>query len=110
MLKKNKEVTVYNKILPTFKSVHVDGAYGGITTRGFINVSFFAERSPIPTSSTFVVTQDDKIGDFIKNSEESKVGLIREFEAGIFMDIEVAKALVSLLSQKVSELEKALKK
>lgn len=102
---KFKKVTVHNKILPTYRSVHVDGAYGGITSRGLINISLFAERSPIPKSSVFQITEENQIGDFVKHSSESKEGIIREFEVGFYMDINIAKALNNLLSAKISEYE-----
>jgi len=101
------EIVIHNKILPTYKGVHVDGAYGGITTRGLINISFFSERSPIPTGSVFTITEQGKLGELIGDFEGSKKGIVREFEIGVYMDITIAKALAVLLNSKVEELESA---
>lgn len=106
-MKKNQEIVIHNKILPTYKGVHVDGAYGGLTTRGLINISFFAERSPIPTGSVFEITPEDRMGSLLRDLDESKKGIIREFEVGVYMDIQIAKALALLLTEKIEELEKA---
>ena len=48
-----KTITIHNKISSDFREIHVDGAYGGLTPRGLINLNFYAERAPIPKSSEF---------------------------------------------------------
>src|SRR5687768_6584573 len=91
------KVTIHNKISTSYKSYHVDGAYGGITPKGLISLQFFSERFPIPKSSDFSVS-NGRIGERIVDSTDSKVGIIREYESGIFMDINVAKEMIVLLS------------
>ena len=100
-----KKLTIHNKISPNYKSYHIDGAYGGITTRGYISLSFYAERGPIPKSTDFEVIENTglkKIGD----SEDSKKGILREFEVGVYLDINTAKELHTYLENKIKELEK----
>lgn len=104
---KNK-VTIYNKISPNYRQIHVDGAYGGLTTRGLINLSFYAERLPIPKASDFDITEQGTVGNFSSNSEDSKTGIIREYDFGIYMDLPAAKSLVDFLSTKITELQKLL--
>lgn len=103
------DIEIHNKISGTYRQVHVDGAYGGITPRGLLNLSFFAERVPIPKSTEFKLTDRGQVGDLIKNSADSKEGVLREFEFGIYFNIDVAKALVVLLSDKINQLEGLLK-
>jgi hypothetical protein len=105
MEEQNKKVTIHNKISNTYREIHVDGAFGGITPRGLINLSFYAERTPIPKSSEFKIT-DKRIGELIKNSSDSKTGILREFEFGIYTDINVAKSLIKLLTEKINDFEK----
>ncbi|MEO6961293.1 MAG: hypothetical protein ABIY90_04955 [Puia sp.] len=102
------QITIHNKISQNYKEIHVDGAFGGITPRGLINLSFFAERAPIPKSSEFVLN-DGRVGDFIENSIDSKKGILREFEVGIYMSLEVVKSLIEMLGKQASELEAILK-
>ena len=101
-------LTIHNKVSSNFREVHVDGAFGGITPQGLMNLSFYAERFPIPKSSNFKV-ENNKIGTLISNSEDSKKGILREYEFGIYMTAEVAKSLIILLSGKIVELEKMKK-
>ena len=104
-----QKVTIHNQISPNYKQVHVDGAFGGLTTRGLINLSFYAERLPIPKSSDFEISEQGTVGTLLTNSEDSKNGIIREYDFGVYMDINAAKSLIEFLSQKVSDLENALK-
>lgn len=104
-----KTITIHNKISANFREVHIDGAYGGATGRGLINLSFYAERAPIPKSSEFAIKEDNTIGELISNSADSKTGILREYEFGVYMDIAVAKALVTLLSDKIDFIETKVK-
>lgn len=98
------EITVYNKISHNFRELHVDGAYGGLTPKGLININFYAERFPIPKSIVHNLLDKTSI-----DSEDSKVGLIREFEFGIYMDLNVAKQISDFLLNKISEFEQITK-
>ena len=108
-LKDANKITVHNKILNNYRSVHIDGAYGGVTSRGLINVSFFAERQPIPKSSDFAIKSSGHLGDLISNDSFSKQGIIREFEFGVYMDANVAQSLITFLQAKLTDLENIVK-
>lgn len=105
-----KKLTIHNKISAIFREIHVDGAYGGLTPRGLINLNFYAERAPIPRSSEFEITAENTLGKSLGDSEDSKTGILREYEFGIYMDIAVAKAIITLLTNKISEYETAINK
>ena len=40
----DNQIIFYNKISPNFKEIHVDGAFGGVTPKGDMNLNFYAER------------------------------------------------------------------
>jgi len=103
-MEKNK-ITIHNKISHNYRQIHVDGAFGGITSRGLVNISFFAERSPIPKSSEYEIVEN-QLGPLLSNSDDSKSGMIREFEFGIYTDINVAKQLIEMLTKQVEIFEK----
>jgi len=105
---RREKVTIHNKISANYRELHIDGAFGGITTRGYINLSFYAERTPIPRGTDFSVTKEGTIGNKIADSQDSKEGILREFEFGVYMDINTAKSLVDFLKSKIEDLEKAL--
>jgi hypothetical protein len=103
------QITFHNKISPNFRELHVDGAYGGITPRGFLNLNFYAERRPIPKSSDFKIISESKVGDKIRDSDDSKTGILREYEFGIYMDVRTAKQLVKFLTSRIEEVESLMK-
>jgi hypothetical protein len=106
---KSGKVTFHNKILQTFKSYHVDGAYGGITPRGLIALSFFTERFPIPKSQDYEIVDGGRVGSKISDSEDSLIGIIRQYEVSVYMDVNVCRELINLLTSKLSEYDAIVK-
>jgi hypothetical protein len=107
--KQGKTIVFHNKIASNFQEFHVDGAFGGVTPRGLISIGFFAERFPIPTSTEFSLSEGGQIGGKIKDGDDSKSGILREFQTGIFMDLNTARELHTFLGQKIVELETIIK-
>ena len=105
MNKKEKEIEIHNKVSSAFQQINVDGAYGGITPSGKINLNFFSERYPIP-KSTFFEIKNDKLIKKVRDSSESKKGIIREYNFGIYMDLRAAKGLSLWLQECVKNMEK----
>ena len=73
-----------------FRVVHVDGAFGGPSARGLVNIAFFSERNPLPRR-----TMKPLVGGApgIEEIVEVKQGVIRELEVNVVMDIAVAAAV-----------------
>lgn len=88
-----------------YRQIHVDGALGGITPKGKININFYAERLVIPKAEECDVTADGKLGKRMSVSPDSKDGIIREIEFGTYMDLETAKSLKTWLDLKIQQLE-----
>lgn len=101
-----RKVTIHNKISTSFRELHVDGAFGGLTPPGFINVNFYAERVAIPKSTEYKLTDHNALGEVLSNSLDSKVGVIREYEFGIYMNISTAIELKNFLEKKIEEFAK----
>ena len=105
MNSKRKEIEIHNKVSSSFQQINVDGAYGGVTPSGKINLNFFSERYPIP-KSTFFEIKNDKLIKKIRDSAESKKGIIREYNFGIYMDLRTAKGLSLWLQDCIKNMEK----
>jgi hypothetical protein len=104
MAKKKEEIiTIHNIKGTNHRQIHVDGASAGITPSGYINVNFYSERGVIPKSTSFKIKEDGTLGSVVGHSEESKDGIVREFDFGIFVDINTCKSLRQLLDQKIKE-------
>ena len=86
-----------------FRVVHADGVWGGPNLRGYITMSFFSERHPIPRRLTHEVKPDGKLGQEI--DREIRDGTIREVEVEVMVDLAMAKSLNSWLAEKIQILE-----
>jgi hypothetical protein len=88
----------------SFRVVHVSGAYGGVTPMGEIHAAVFNERGPIPRQIKYGVTTDGQLGDIVEIAQRE--GIIREVEADLVMNIEVARSLAKWLNEKADLAEK----
>jgi len=104
-----KKIEFHNKVNENFREVHVDGAHGGVTPRGFINANFYSERFPIPKSN--ILEFDEEANKFINSGigEGSKEGIVRHYEFGVYMDLKTAKEFYKFLGGKINELETIIK-
>lgn len=91
---------------PLFRVVHADGAFGGMTPRGKIFLSFYNERFPIPTAMVHQVKPTGEVGEEIREEREGRKGIVREVDVGIEMDLTVAKSVVEWLQGKIAQVEK----
>lgn len=85
--------------------MHADGAFGGPSPRGLINIAFFSERAPIPRHTTIPLVNG------VPGSEEIneiKSGIFRELEVNVVMDVAVAVSLHAWLGQKIAEAQAQL--
>lgn len=94
---------------PDFRSVHIDGAIGGLTTKGFLHIALFAERAPIPQEITFEVLPDGRLGEEDPNKRVSKEGVIRQMEVDVIVNEETAKDLRNWLDQRLADFDERRK-
>jgi len=90
-----------------FRVLHVTGAFGGITPQLDIHMNVFGDRPPIPKIITHEITLDSTLGK--ETGRTSISGIVREVEADIVMDLNVAKSLITWLTDKVTTIENAIK-
>lgn len=100
-----QEIRFYYLKSNQFRVVHVDGAHGGITPRGHIQMALFSERAPIPRETV----QNEK-GKEILEKRVQRNGLIREVEIEAILTLETAKVLKTWLDQRIQSLEELRKK
>jgi len=121
-LKKLKNGSVARKIPPkpsvkfdylksnTFRVLHADGIYGGITPQGLLQIAFFSERFPIPTQMVYEVTPAGKLGKEIPELRVGRDALVRELDVSVLLNGEIAKALHNWLGDHLKKLEEFHKK
>jgi hypothetical protein len=89
-----------------FRIIRADGAYGGITPRLGVFLSFYSERPPIPTVMVHDVGDDGILGEERRSERQTRDGIIREAEVGVILDLDTAKSLATWLGEKILEAEK----
>ena len=101
-----EEVEIHYIKAAGFRVIHADGVWGGPTPRGYISMSFFSERTPIPKRMVYDVPKSGIIkGDAPPKETEARQGIVREVEADVMVDLETAKSFLRWLQQKVDVLE-----
>ena len=88
----------------SFRVVHCDGVWGGTTPRGYITMSVYSERSPLPQKITHQVLDHGLLSP--ETSKEAKEGIIREVDVEVIMDLSMAQSLITWLQDHVKFLEK----
>lgn len=90
---------------PLYRTIHVDGAFGGVTPRGLLNLLLFSERFPIPDVTLHAVTAEGGIGPELLDDRQSRSGVVRELEVGAVMTLGAARALREWLDRHITRLE-----
>ena len=81
---------------PAFRTLHADGAVGGLTPAGLVHLAFFSEYPAIPDAEELVVGPD---GSFTPRQREGCRGIVHELEFDAIMTIDAAAALRDALTQ-----------
>ncbi len=100
---KRKAVRVHYHKNPLYRTIYSDGIIGGTTPANQINISFYATRNTIPKSVDFELTDEGGLGKKIAVSGDSKVGVIKEIELGVYMSRQAAKGLYEFLKKALNE-------
>lgn len=85
-----------------FRVIHADGAWGGVSPRGDIHISFYNERMAIPDKSKLVVSETGQVQ--IEEVEHTSE-IVREVEADIIVDLTTAIQLRKWLDDKIKALQ-----
>ena len=105
MPKKNiKKLTLNYLKTGSYRSIHSDGAIGGITPAGNIHISFYNERLPIPKKAVHSISEDGQLGEIIE--QEKLDGVVREMEVDVVMSVNSARNLYDWLGKRLTEIDK----
>lgn len=102
-----KELDIHYIKSSCYRTFHVDGIFGGVTPGGKIHAATFVERQVLPETVRQKVGFDGKLGAEI--SRVTKQGITREIEAGLVMDVDMARIFRDWLDRKIEEFEKVSK-
>ena len=88
-----------------FRVIHCDGIFGGVSPEGNIHMAIFSQRKALPRQTEHYINPDGKLGQEDLTVREALEGIVREVDADIVMDLNVAKCLIPWLQQKIAERE-----
>lgn len=87
-----------------FRVVHADGVWGGVTPSGDgLSLTFYSERSPIPTRVTNEIAADGRIAKEV--GRQVRDAIVREMEVTVIMDASAAHSFKSWVERHVKALE-----
>ena len=94
---KTGELCVHYIKSNTFRVIYAEGAHGGISPSGKIQMALFNERHPIPQQTQHAGEKVGKnavrMGKEILDKRVGLTGLVREVEAEILLDAVAAKRI-----------------
>jgi len=95
----SQKITYHYQKTTSYRSIYVDGAHGGLTNKGHLQMSFYLERHPIPKTQDFSISKG--VTTLIK--QDSKKGVIRELECSLLMDYNTMRSVHEWMGQKIEE-------
>jgi len=109
MISEDGTIDFHNIKSNGFRTIHVDGAFGGVTPLGnHISMTVFSERWPVPTQITHKIDQAGTLGEELTERRATRGGIVRELEANLVFDIETAKRLADWLLGKIQQADGAV--
>lgn len=103
-----REVHFHYLKSPAFRSIHADGASGGLTPRGGFHMALFAERAPIPQETIHELDSEGGIKQ--ERARIAKEGIIRELQVDVFMSMDTAETLARWLMAHVDAFKQTMAK
>lgn len=97
------EVKFHFEFDKDYRIVASNGVWGGITSRGDLQLDFFVERVGIPNSVVNVVTKDGTLSGEI--SRDPPRQFVRRLQMGVLMTLEDAERLHTFLAGRIKELK-----
>lgn len=77
------------------RTVHCDGVFGGITPRGYVSMTCFSERAPVPKTIVHELKEDGTLGEELDRN--TKDGVVRSVEVELLFDQALAERIVEWL-------------
>lgn len=92
-------VEIFYEKNPLYRTIHADGLIGGPTPNNSIYLGFYASRSVIPKSMTHNINDDGTLNSTGTPGADSKSGIFREIEIGVYMSKDTAKDMYEFLKK-----------
>jgi hypothetical protein len=97
--KKPAKIQIFYVKNPLYRTIYADGLIGGPTPVNMINLTFYATRTTIPKSTLHEVEDNGHVNPIGIASQDSKIGILREMEMGVYINRETAKDIYEYLKK-----------
>lgn len=98
-----KKVKVKFHIPDNHRLHFTTSVWGGINSKGMVEINFLHDRPPLPKSSTDIL---DLSGNIIETEiDTAGYSFVRSVQTGVVMDIDAAKSLLNWLQGKIDSWE-----
>lgn len=102
----SRTVTFKYQFADDYNPVYINGAYGGVGSRGEVVVNFYFERPPVMRSQTHELSVTGEIGEIVSQDPSSiDTQLIRFVQTGVAMNLDTAKRLHEWLGRHINTVE-----
>ena len=91
----------------SFRVVHADGVWGGVTPYGKVYMTFFSETPPLPEAMAYSLSADGTVQEEVRADRRGSTNPSREVEVGVVMDLNIARSFLKWLAEKIDWIEKA---
>jgi hypothetical protein len=92
-------IEIFYEKNPLYRTIYSDGLIGGRTPTNTIYLAFYATRNPLPKSMRHEINVDSTLNPTGIPSEDSKTGIMREIEVGVYMSEASAKDVYEFLKK-----------
>jgi hypothetical protein len=96
--RKPEQIEIFYEKNPLYRTIHADGVIGGPTPNNFIYLGLYASRRVIPKSMLHEVNSDSTLNP-IGTPKDTKSGIFREIEVGVYMSKDTAKDMYEFLKK-----------
>ncbi len=107
---KTREISIHYIKSNTFRVIYAEGAHGGLSPNGKIQMGLYNERQPIPQQTQHAIEQVGKhavkVGKEIVEKRIGRTGVVREVETEILMDVGAAKLIGQWLLDQVAAVDR----
>lgn len=88
---------------PFFRTIFMNGAWGGVTPRGQLQMSIYTEHHPFPEFTINEVSPEGILG---AETDRSQIeGYTREIEVNVIMNLREAVSLRNWLNTRIEQME-----
>jgi hypothetical protein len=93
-----------------YNPAYANGVYGGVSTKGEINLNFFLERLALPNTQEFELDTDT--GQLINKPtnapDDFNYSVIRFIQSGVVLNLDDAMTIHKWLGDRIDELKKRM--